>query len=388
MTEQDSCLLDVCFFIGQELHARGQNERAEYWYNRALKFNPEEPEVHHALSYLATEKKDFNAVVAHSTHAMKGSNGNLAQYNRALALLMLGKYKQGFIDLDARLHFDITERYVYDRFGDLLRWDGGDCDILYVVSEQGYGDIFQFCRYVPLITERFNVKKVIFEVSKECHRLLSYNFNSDKVEVIPLPEKIPKIDAYVCLLSLAKIFDTRITTIPPLLLKSPGKTQTLGKNLKVGLVWSGRDAYGDVQIKEWNERRSLTLEQLDPILSIPGIDFISLQLGSAAREADNYSNITKVKLNNWSDTACWMEGLDLLITIDSGPAHLGGAMQIPVWLLQHASPCWRYGLHGDHTPWYTDKLTQFRQKQDGDWVPVIEKITQKLHNLVWQRKAA
>lgn len=373
MTEQDSCLLDVCFFIAQECHASGQYQKAEYWYERALKFDPENSELHYALSYLSTEKKDFNAVVAHSSYAMKGMHGSIAQYNRALALLMLGKYKQGFVDYDARLDFDLNRNSRLRRFGHLPYWTGESCDTLFVSGEQGYGDIFQFSRYIPLITERFNVKKVIFEVPDDCAELFAYNFNSDTVKVVA-PGPLPKIDFHIQLVSLCRLFDTRLNTIPPLLLEAQPQYVEKWKDLKgcTGIVISGRKADYDLQVTEWNNRRSVSMEQIQPILA-SGI------------KPYFFEGDTQIK--SWSDTAGIMANLDLMISVDTGPAHLAGALQIPTWVLQHASPCWRWMLEGPHTPWYSDNLTQFRQKIDGEWTPVIEEVASKLRAMIEQRKA-
>lgn len=371
MTEQDSCLVDVCFFLAQECHAKGQYDKAEYWYERALKFDPANPDIHQAMSYIAVEKKDFNAVVAHATHAMP-KFGALAQYERALALLMLGKYKQGFTDYDARLEFPYNKTQREKRFGDLPYWMGEDCNTLFVCGEQGFGDIFQFSRYVPLIKSMFNVKHVIFEVPKSCVELFAYNFKH--VEVVPLHEPLPKIDYHIQLISLCRLFDTRLGTIPPLELKADPKYVDKWKIVKgcVGFVLNGRKDEGDLQVSEWNARRSITREQIKPVLEKDIVPFFF---------EDNMDSI-----KSWADTAGIMANLDLLISIDTGPIHLAGAMQIPAWLLQHRSPCWRWGLSGDHTPWYTEQLTQFRQKDDGDWVPVIDNVVERLE--FEKRKAA
>lgn len=371
-------LENICFFIGQECHAQGQGAKAEYWYNQALRLSPDNPELHYALSYICSDQKRFEEAALHSTYAMKGKHGSIAQYNRALALLMVGKYKQGFIDYDARLDFDLNRQSRIARFGDIPYWEGQPCDVLYITGEQGYGDIFQFCRYVPLVAAKFNVKKIYFDVPEDCRELLAHNFNSETVEVVS-PGVLPRIDYQIQLVSLCRLFETQLDNIPPLLLKTNKEIDLkVPKGINVGLCWSGRKADHDLQVTEWNNRRSIELKKLEPLLSIEGINFISLQVGPKAQDIGDFPRICQIRLKDWSDTARLLDDLDLFVTVDSGPAHLAGAMHVPTILLNHASPCWRWLLEGKHTPWYTENLMQIRQKTDGDWTPVIAELETRL----------
>lgn len=392
LSEEQSCLVDICFLNGQQFQAAKQYQSAEYWYNRALQFDPENTEIHYALSYICSEQKRFEECAVHSTYAMKGRHGSIAGYNRALALLMLGKYKQGFIDYDQRLDFDLNSTSRRQRFGDLPYWSGESCDTLFISGEQGYGDIFQFSRYIPLVAEKFNVKKVYFEVPADCQKLFSSNFNSPSVEVVA-QGPLPKIDYHIQLASLPRVFDTRIDTIPPLKLDPDCVVPSImPKNrggFYVGLVWSGRVADHDMQVTEWNNRRSIALEQLRPILKVKDVSFVSLQVGGKIDpEPKDFPKIEKPLIRNWSDTATILSSLDLLITIDSGVAHLAGAMQIPTWLLNHKSTCWRWLLSGPYTPWYTKNLEIFRQIEDFKWGSVIDEVAGRLEELATHRKAA
>ena len=66
------------------------------------------------------------------------------------------------------------------------------------------------------------------------------------------------------------------------------------------------------------------------------------------------------EINDFSDTAAFIENLDLVITVDTAVAHLSGALGKPVWTLLPAVPDWRWMLDREDSPWYpTMKL--FRQ---------------------------
>jgi ADP-heptose:LPS heptosyltransferase len=82
-------------------------------------------------------------------------------------------------------------------------------------------------------------------------------------------------------------------------------------------------------------------------------------------------------LGDFADTAAAMSALDLVITVDTSPAHLAGAIGKPVWLLLTYAPDWRWFLEREDSPWYpTARL--FRQTTRGDWAPVIARVAAEL----------
>jgi ADP-heptose:LPS heptosyltransferase len=80
---------------------------------------------------------------------------------------------------------------------------------------------------------------------------------------------------------------------------------------------------------------------------------------------------------NFRATAEYLEGLDLVIAVDTAVAHLAGALGKPVWLLVQDSPDWRWLLNRADSPWYPT-LRLFRQSHRGDWSPVLEQVVAEL----------
>jgi ADP-heptose:LPS heptosyltransferase len=69
--------------------------------------------------------------------------------------------------------------------------------------------------------------------------------------------------------------------------------------------------------------------------------------------------------------------LDLVISVDTGVAHLAGALARPVWVLLPFVPDWRWQLEGDTSPWYpTARL--FRQDASRAWPNVIARVADAL----------
>jgi ADP-heptose:LPS heptosyltransferase len=72
-----------------------------------------------------------------------------------------------------------------------------------------------------------------------------------------------------------------------------------------------------------------------------------------------------------------MRSLDLMITADSMPAHLAGALGVPVWTLLHAEPDWRWMEGRLDSPWYPT-MRLFRQPRPGEWGAVIAEVREAL----------
>jgi hypothetical protein len=83
---------------------------------------------------------------------------------------------------------------------------------------------------------------------------------------------------------------------------------------------------------------------------------------------------------DYAETAAILASCDLVISSDSGIAHLAGALGLTTWLLLDYAPDWRWGGRGDRTIWYPS-MRLFRQEQLGDWSPVGRAVSLALSEL-------
>ena len=72
-----------------------------------------------------------------------------------------------------------------------------------------------------------------------------------------------------------------------------------------------------------------------------------------------------------------MQQLDLVITCDTSIAHLAGAIGVPMWVALKHSPCWRWMLDREDSPWYAT-MRLFRDDRPGEWNPVFERMAERL----------
>jgi len=86
------------------------------------------------------------------------------------------------------------------------------------------------------------------------------------------------------------------------------------------------------------------------------------------------------------DTAAVMKNLDLMITVDTGTAHVAAALGVPTWTFIPEPPDWRWMLTCTDTPWYPN-MRLFRQPTIGDWETTIALVCHELEALVREKQA-
>jgi tetratricopeptide (TPR) repeat protein len=364
------------------------------WYQKALEFTPQDAHAFNNLGKIfQDQRKPEEAESCFRRAICIKPDYAEAHFNRSISLLSAGNYKEGWQEYDWRFKKSNWKNVYPYRF-ERPRWDGSifSGKRIFVHCEQGLGDTIQFARYLPMVKARGGT--VIFEAPKALITIFDNFPGIDRlVEISSHKKTTEEFDFHAPLLSLPGIFKTTLETIPaevPYIFADPQKTmlwqESVAKDyFKVGIVWAG----GRLHKKDKN--RSIGLKQFLPLSRIANVGLYGLQKGAASEQVEECSNQIQIenygeKFEDFSDTAGFIDNLDLVISVDTAVAHLAGAMRKPVWVLLPFAADWRWMLHREDSPWYPT-MRLFRQKQRDRWDDVIQRMANELNKWVYTRSA-
>jgi hypothetical protein len=257
----------------------------------------------------------------------------------------------------------------------LWRGIGLDDKRVLIRCYHGLGDTIQFIRYAPLV--KAIAKEVGAAVQPELIGLLRNMRGIDRLLRLEADDREAKYDIDLEVMELPYAFRTTVDTIPaeiPYLQVDPASLLKDG-DLAVGIVWAAGD---------WDHRRSIPFPLVAPLADITGIRLHVLQHGSALRERPARFGVDS-RCDDLLEAARLVRALDLVISVDSMPAHLAGALGVPVWTLLHAEADWRWMDGRNDSPWYPT-MRLFRQEHPDQWEPVIAAVAAELAQLSDQKQ--
>jgi tetratricopeptide (TPR) repeat protein len=378
------------------LHTEGRFSEASEAFDRAEAMGHNAAASNRGNSLLDMGRMG-EALKAHETAVARDPAHPGARYNLALTQLRLGDWERGWPGYEARWRFREVHRH--PRTFSQPRWHGEPLEGRRILlhAEQGLGDTIQFCRYATMVAARGGY--VLLEVQAPVERLVGSlpAVRAGCAQTALLGAKLPDFDLECPLLSLPAVFGTTVDTVPltgaylgadrERALERQMKTPYVRPNLRlgerplrVGFAWAGNPKY------KADGQRSMSLQTLLPLLRMQGVNWISLQKGSAAEQLTDLPSDLFVWDSSRDDrdlaeTAALIATLDLVITTDTCIAHLAGAMGKPVWILLPHLGDWRWMQDIETTPWYpTARL--LRQQTAGDWSEVMSLVIRELGGVV------
>jgi len=319
----------------------------------------------------------------------------MARLNLGLIQLKLGQWDEGWQNYECRWTGSAEAIHQVQQKPSipLPPWDGitnPEHKTILVVAEQGFGDTIQFCRYLNLLRKEF--PSVSFYVPDGLRRLMEWSFPQISISST-LPTRFDAWSCYTPLLSLPHRFQTRLDTIPSVTpyLEAPAifkeywarrLQQTRNGRLKIGIAWSGRKTL------QYDTRRSIPFKVLMPLFAMEQVDWICLQKWDQNYELgwvqpQGWFDWT-AELHDFADTAALIENLDAVIAVDSAVAHLAGALNRPVYLLNRYDGEWRWLCNQERSPWYPS-MHILNQPEFGEWTPVIEGVKKHISGLALAR---
>lgn len=307
-----------------------------------------------------------------------------AHWDRALALLTLGDYPNGWAGYEWRRKLPDNPVRTFPAGSE---WDGRqplEGKTLLLSAEQGFGDMIQFARFVPGVAER--AEKIIVECREELMPVMSTLAGVD--QVIAKQSAPPAFDYHLPLLSLPYRLGTALAELPdrvPYLSPPLGERRPVpvppGCRLKVGLIWAGKLVPRD---------RSCPLKKFLPLMRYRDAAFYSFQIDERRRDIKELGMDGLIidladEIHDFGDSAALMMQMDLILTIDSSPVHLAGALGLPVWMVALYTTDWRWLTDREDSPWYPT-LRLFRQHAPGNWDEAFKKVEAQFATLVKARR--
>lgn len=254
-------------------------------------------------------------------------------------------------------------------------WRGESLDgqSIVVIADQGVGDQFHFVRYVAPLRDR-GASRVLLSCAPATVSL----FRASGIEAFANGEA-PATDWSVPLLSLPHRLgvngDYAFDAVPYLRVETDAARANdaalqPASLPRVGLVWKGNPEFLSTTLRDFD------VSLLPQLTDIPCVTWHSLQYGEAIPAA--CPRLHPVALTgDWAHTAQILTTLDAVVSVDTSVVHLAGAMGIRAYLLLPYSPDWRWGLHGELTPWYPT-VTLVRQPAPRDWHGAVRRLDQLL----------
>ena len=272
-------------------------------------------------------------------------------------------------DINRNNNPDVKFRDVYNEFKKYRTyykkiWNGEDLTgkTIFVFKYLcGWGDYIIFCRYIHLLEEM--AAKVIVEVEGNLFDLYKYSFPKSEV----IPEKPYEQDIqydYTChhehFLNFLKNTDSfpysegYLKASPQLIEEYKPIFNT--DKFKVGIYHEG---------KSDNDDRHIRIKKMFPIFENKQCQFYTLNSDKSkdyTKEVHDRYNIIELQpyIKNAHDTAALMMNMDLVISVDSFPPNLSGALGIKTYMLLHDDAGWRWFDNYYTTPWY-NSMRLFRR---------------------------
>ena len=349
---------------------------AELFCTMAAHLAPENQDARLNLVTLLKDQKRVEEAQAHLDDWLVAHPEDAnACFSLAGIALIRGEYAAGWANYEARWRLPSAQGL----FTAAPQWQGQLVGRLFLYAEQGLGDSLQMLRFLPEVVERCP-GGVVLQVQPPLVRLARRMFEGIGITVTAV-WPTTRFDAACPLMSLPRVLGVnspqrllgqapyltanpaRIAEFSTLLARQPGK--------KLGVIWRGSEG------SRANRLRTLPEEALVPLLNMAGWTPVSLQFGVKSPEISGCPLLDlSQEIADFEDLAAAMMALDAVVSLDTGPAHLAGALGVSTSTLLPWLHDWRWGLAGERCAWYAS-MALFRQPLAGTWTAPIRQLVER-----------
>ncbi len=361
---------------------------------RADACRPDHPVVLHKLALCVKEQARFDEAEALLRRALAlASHSAHACFDLSELELRSARFVAGWTHYEARLALGFEDNGARAALAQRCApWQGESLAgrTLIVYGEQGNGDCLWALRFLPALAARAGIEggrvivgydgpmRGLFEralppgVALEARLDTEPDFHAG---IMSLPLRLGAFDPTGWGRPYLRADPQRIAAW-----RARVELQARAGRRAVGIVWNGNPEH----VRD--ARRSVPPDQFAALLTVPGITFFALSPGRGATveawrsQGADVVDPTAAFEAGFDDVAALIACLDHVVTIDSGPAHLAGALGRPTSLLIDHVSAWFWGNETARTPWY-DSIALFRQPRVGDWAPVLAAMRARLERL-------
>ena len=389
------------------------NLRRQGYYPEALKvardlvkMRPEESSVWHTLGQIATSTGDWqdaldyfaNALrllVEHGTVSTHASQYQATALGYAQSLMRFGRFGEAMQCWEAgRLNVSWSP-WPATKYLDENELPSG-CSLL-VQCEGGYGDVFMFMRWLPMLKSELRIGRVGLMIFAPLADFCDWSaLGVDEVYKVGL-DKIPfgRWEYSCSIMSMPAVFGAQGWSDIPCIGWSglPAAWDRSGsdrsKPFRLGFCWRAEENSSPIRTK------SLPVEVASQVTAfleegIKGVEIYSL---SPERKdlynTDSFEHPDGVALEfehmrEWRDTARYLCSMDFVLTVDTAVAHLCGLLGVPALVLVPAGGCWRWGVTEETVShWYGPDLTLYRQPVALEWnaTDIVNTLLERIESL-------
>ena len=311
--------------------------------------------------------------------------------NFGRALMLKNNFKRAFELMEWRLKLEELNFIPLETVKP--RWDGHNNQKVFLLKEQGVGDLIMFSSMISELNA--NVDKVIVECDQRLVPLFKRSFSKNICYVTDRCEVSDSdFDSHIPIGSLPLYYRNNLVDFKQ---KSYGwlhadkeKVQMIRKiltknkfNKIVGISWK------TVSLLNNSCFRNIELKTLVKDLQKLDVEFVNLQYGDVSAEIKNLRlkygirvlDIPNLDLFNDIDgLASIISSCDYVISIDNLIPHLAGALGVHTKLLLPRVADERWGMETNKSYLY-DSIDIYRQSAHGDWSKPLEKMAKDLEIL-------
>jgi len=378
------------FALGRVQQRFGRWKEAEAAYREALRLTPNSS-VHGNLGVVLNSLGHVDEALHHYNKALAlGGDEGMARMNKGVALLAVGRFKEGWANYDGRIDSLADLRtYSYPQpywAGEKI--EGG----LLVSGEQGIGDQILYASMLQELTQF--APQVIAEVDPRLVSLFARSFPAIKVFGFDTAVPDEMIKAQTRIGSVGQYLRRSFEDFPKrdyFLVADCGRTA----ELRARLAHDGRRVIG-VSWKSKNpthERaKSAQLTDFAAIFRLPNCRFVDLQYGDTSADRAALQAELGVTLDHLDDIdnkndidglASLISACDAVVSVSNTTVHLAGALGRPTWTFVPFGQArmWYWFVDHSDSPFYGTMQVR-RQGLGQSWADLIAGSASEIDRLV------